>query len=225
MITRRDATGSKRRRTSFRRLFLLERGHWILAGLVIAASSRILLGQGVKEFDIPYGTTSPRGIAAGADGNIWFADYLGEAIVRVTPAGVFTKFSVPTTYAYPMGATLGPDGNIWVTDYLFNRLDRVAPAGTVTEFPLPCIDPPLCLSSSGPLGIVVGPDGNLWIAEAVGKIGRATTSGTSRTLTFRPPAARLPASRPAPTATSGSPRATQTRSGGSRPAETSRSSR
>lgn len=178
MITRRDATGSTGRRTSGRRLVLPERGHWILVGLFIAASSGILLGQGVKEFDVPYGTTSPRGIAAGTDGNIWFADYLGQAIVRLTPAGVFTKFSVPTTYSSPMGATLGPDGNIWVTDYLYNRVDRVTPAGTVTEFPLPCVNPPLCFSSSGPLGIVDGPDGNLWIAEAAGKIGRATTSGT-----------------------------------------------
>ena len=136
MITRRNATGRNGRRTSIRRLFLPERGHCIVVGLFIAASSGILLGQGVTEFDVPYGQTSPRGITPGADDNIWFADYLGQAIVRLTPAGVFTRFSVPTTYASPMGATLGPDVSLlklWATETFQRIADLVievaGPAG------------------------------------------------------------------------------------------------
>jgi streptogramin lyase len=179
MTTRRDATGKNGRRTIDRRLFLPGRGHWILAAFFVAACSRTLLGQGVTEFNVPYGTTLPRGIAAGADGNIWFADYLGYAIVRMTPAGVFTKFPTLTFDATPVGVTLGPDGNIWFTEYLNNNVARITPKGTMTEFPLPCVNPPYCFESNGPAGITVGPDGNLWIAEAAGKIGRMTTTGAA----------------------------------------------
>jgi streptogramin lyase len=179
MTTRRYAAGSNGRRMTLRRLFLPERGHWTVAAFVFAACSRILLGQAVKEFNVPYSTTLPRGIAAGADGNIWFADYLGYAIVRMTPAGVFTKFPTLTFDATPVGVTLGPDDNIWFTEYLNNNLARITPTGTMTEFPLPCVNPPYCFESNGPAGITVGPDGNLWIAEASGKIGRITTAGAA----------------------------------------------
>src|SRR5262249_9769732 len=137
------------------------------------------LGQAVKEFNVPYATTDPRGIAAGADGNLWFADYLGFAMVRMTPAGVFTKFPTLTFDAVVVGATLGPDGNVWFTEYLHNKVGRITPNGTMTEFPLPCVNPPYCFESNGPYGITVGPDGNLWIAEVAGKIGRMTTAGSA----------------------------------------------
>src|SRR5215471_2036010 len=179
MITRRNATGSNGRRTSLRRPFLPGRGRSALAGLLFAAASGCLLGQAVKEFKVPYGSTDPRGITVGADGNLWFADYLGFAIVRMTPAGVFTKFPTLTFDATPVDATLGPDGNVWFTEYLNNRIGRITPNGTMTEFPLPCVNPPYCFESIGPYGIAVGPDGNLWIAEVAGKIGRATTAGAA----------------------------------------------
>ena len=175
MIARRIATGRNGRRDS-RRLFRPARECWIFCGLAFVAFSAVLRAQAVTEFKVPYSSTEPEGIAAGTDGNLWFGDYQG-GVVRVTPAGVFTKFTTSPFGA--MGVTSGPDGNIWATEYLYNKVDRITPAGVVTQFPLPCIDPPLCVSSSGPGGIVTGPDGNLWIAESAGKIGRVTTSGTA----------------------------------------------
>jgi streptogramin lyase len=177
MITRRNATGSNGRRVVSRRLFLPARGCWFSIGLILAACAGTLRGQSVTEFDVPYATTLPREITAGADGNLWFADYEGPAVIRVTPAGVFTRFPTPTLG--PHGVTLGPDGNVWYTEFLYSKVGRITPAGVMTEFALPCLNPPLCYLSSGPAGIVAGPDGNLWTAEGVGKIGRVTTAGTA----------------------------------------------
>jgi len=152
-------------------------GWRILSGLVLAAFAGVVRGQSATEFKIPYASTEPEGIAAGPDGNLWFGDYLGGGIVRMTPAGIFTKF--PTSPFGAMDVTSGPDGNLWSTELLYNKVVRTTPAGVVTEFTLPCVDPPLCVSSSGPVGIVPGPDGNFWIAEAAGKIGRVTPAGVA----------------------------------------------
>jgi hypothetical protein len=51
----------------------------------------------------------------GPDGNIWFTDFVGQRIGRITPAGAFTEFPVPGS---PGGITAGPDGNIWFTEPL-----------------------------------------------------------------------------------------------------------
>ncbi len=136
----------------------------ILAGLVLASFTGTLSAQAIKEFEIPDATSSPRGIVAGPDGNLWFAEYLGQAVSRITPVGVFTKFTLPGYVSGPWAVGAGPDGNMWFTELLQNKVARITPTGILTEFPLPCADPPLCLSSSGASGIVTGPDGNLWIS-------------------------------------------------------------
>jgi virginiamycin B lyase len=52
----------------------------------------------------------PQGIASGADRNIWFTERLRNAIVKLTPDGVFTFYPIPTPDANPAGITAGPDG-------------------------------------------------------------------------------------------------------------------
>ena len=47
----------------------------------------------VREF--PAGTASS-GIAAGVDGNLWFTEFNGNQIARITPAGKITEYPVPT---------------------------------------------------------------------------------------------------------------------------------
>jgi len=92
-------------------------------------------------------------IAAGSDGNLWFA---GVTVVgRVTPMGVVTEFPLPdgrfaTTY---VAIIAGPDGNVWFG--LPDGLGRITPNGTITLFPVPA-----------PWGIAPGPDGNIWYLEA-----------------------------------------------------------
>ncbi|MFL5900095.1 MAG: InlB B-repeat-containing protein [Solirubrobacterales bacterium] len=69
----------------------------------------------------------PWGIAAGPDGNVWFAENgnnategrseAGKAIGRITPSGTITYFSTGLAPASkPTGLTAAPDGKLWFTD-------------------------------------------------------------------------------------------------------------
>jgi virginiamycin B lyase len=66
----------------------------------------------------------PRGITAGPDGNLWFAE--ADHIGRITPAGSITAFPLPTQGSSPEGITAGPDGNLWFTEYIGNKIGRLS---------------------------------------------------------------------------------------------------
>ncbi len=115
------------------------------------------------------------GIAAGADGNLWFTG-TGK-IGRITTAGVITQFSLPSPASSLGEIAAGPDDNLWFTEGSDNKIGRITTAGAVTEFTIPT-------NGSYPYGIAAGPDGNLWFTESnvnsvnsTGKIGRMTMSG------------------------------------------------
>ena len=123
----------------------------------------------------------PNGIAAGPDGNLWFADIAGNNIDQMTLVGALTEFPIPTAGAGPSGIAAGSDGNLWFTECDGNNIGRITPSGTITEFPLPTAD-------SAPFSIVAGPDGDLWFTElSVNKIGRITPEGTITEFTLPAP--------------------------------------
>jgi len=131
-------------------------------------------------FNVPRSNGATDDITAGPDGNLWFTldgTDSSSKIGRITPAGVITEFSFPSPenndYLYLSGITKGPDGNLWFTYQDFttnaNAIGRITTGGTITLTPTPT-------ANSGPTDITSGPDGNLWFTEAVGNIGRITTS-------------------------------------------------
>ena len=126
----------------------------------------------MTEFPIPTANSFPYGIAAGPDGNLWFAEISGLAnkIGRITTVGVVTEFPIPTAFSNPEGIAAGPDGNLWFTEHNTNKIGRITTAGVITEFAIPT-------ANSSPYGIAAGPDGNLWFAEQAGNIGRISTAG------------------------------------------------
>ncbi|HYF63646.1 MAG TPA: hypothetical protein VD886_12580 [Herpetosiphonaceae bacterium] len=94
----------------------------------------------------------PRGIAYGADGNLWFADYAGDAISRLTPAGVFTRFPLAArpSPARPRDIVAAPDGTLWFTaDDTVGAIDST---GVITEHTV----------AEGAMYLVAGPDDALW---------------------------------------------------------------
>ena len=124
------------------------------------------------EFPLASVDTNAYGIAAGTDGNLWFAECYVNKIGRITPDGTITEFPLPTPDACPSGITTGPDGNLWFTELYAGRIGRISQQGSIVEFPIPTVD-------GWPSGIAVGPDGNLWFTERLGnKIGRISTQGT-----------------------------------------------
>ncbi|MBT2446580.1 DUF11 domain-containing protein [Streptomyces sp. ISL-43] len=118
----------------------------------------------VTEFPIP-GGGAPTGIAAGPDGALWFTEFGGEKIGRITTAGAISEYPIPTTSGQPEEITAGPDDSLWFTERNSGKIGRISTAGVIAEFPLPS-------SESGPWGITTGPDGDIWFAETAGRIGR-----------------------------------------------------
>jgi streptogramin lyase len=143
----------------------------VLAG-PLASRSAATVGA-VTEFPSGTGTLGdPAGMTSGPDGNLWFTEYTGDKIGRITPDGTITEFDVPTAAAGPNTITAGPDGNVWFTEVGGNRVARITPAGVITEFSAGIT------SASEPWGITAGPDGNVWFTEfAADKVARITPSG------------------------------------------------
>lgn len=161
-----------------------------------AVVGRVTPGGAFREFPVSDPNEFLRGITAGPDGNMWFAeegrcidddctDFTDGKIGQITPNGQITEFPVPTANGHPWEITDGPDGNLWFTEigdnlHHFpgsveviegNKIGRITPKGQITEFPVPTFD-------SFPDGITTGPDGALWFTENSGnKVGRITTSG------------------------------------------------
>lgn len=134
------------------------------------------------KFDIPSRATEPtegnkgawpRGITAGPDGRMWFAEMAANKIGSVTIDGTFAEFEIPTANAKPYGIVTGPDRKLWFTQSGTGKIGRIDPrTGAITEFPLS--DP-----QSRPRDITVGPDGHLWFAmNGTNHVGRISTNGT-----------------------------------------------
>ncbi|HEV3217894.1 MAG TPA: hypothetical protein VGZ27_19365, partial [Vicinamibacterales bacterium] len=139
--------------------------------------------------------SSPSGIAAGPDGNLWVIDLdttlssVGS-IMRITPTGSITTFPLAPFFGgqyqnlLPEAISAGPDGNVWFTavtgpqiPQASSYVGRITPTGSETVFKLPF---PRIL-----WGITSGPDGNLWFTESgrfgepdQDAIGQITPAGT-----------------------------------------------
>jgi streptogramin lyase len=64
---------------------------YALAGVATQAPAQV-----ITEFPIPTPNSGLRGITAGPDGALWFAEVDGNEIGRITTAGVITGFPLPT---------------------------------------------------------------------------------------------------------------------------------
>jgi len=128
-----------------------------------------MVAQSITEFTVG---GQPRGIAAGPDGNLWFADETGN-IGRITTQGGLTEFPVSGSQTRPYFIAAGPDGAMWFTETTGNRIGRITMAGAITEFAVPT-------ASSRPTGIVSGPDGALWFTQpSISNLGRMSIYGAA----------------------------------------------
>jgi streptogramin lyase len=122
--------------------------------------------------------SQPHEIVVGPDGNLWFTEFGGGQIGRLTTSGQLTEFRLPRAGSAPTGITAGPDGAVWFTDVQLDQktfqvvgseIGRITSTGTIQEFALPRAD-------GAPNEIAAGPDGALWFtAEA--NIERITPDG------------------------------------------------
>src|SRR6266567_4638974 len=123
--------------------------------------------KNITEFATSTAGSKPEGITAGPDGNLWFTEFDGNKIGRISPGGTIKEFPLSNGNSGPAGIAAGPDGNLWFA-VNSGTIGRISPGGTIKEFPL-------SNGNSTPEGITAGPDGNLWFTEVDGnKIGRIT---------------------------------------------------
>jgi streptogramin lyase len=136
------------------------------------ASARGAAQPKLSLFDLPAGAGSwPEFIVAGPQKAMWFTEFFGNYIGRVTMDGTITSFQL-SGVDDAEGITVGGDGNIWFTDPGAGQIGRLTAQGALALFPLP-----RSLNTS-PRGITLGPDGNVWFTEYYdGYVGRITPQG------------------------------------------------
>ena len=103
----------------------------------------------------------PIGIAAAADGTVWFSIGGADAIGRVRD-GQLERLPKPGKNLEPLGLAVAPDGSAWYTDIAAHAVSRMTPSGEVTSFPL---DTPIVRLGR----LAVAPDGAAWFAEPIGR--------------------------------------------------------
>ncbi len=150
----------------------------VVKALLIIAVLSSTLGRSTaqtftfKEYQLS-GNPSPLEITAGTDGALWFTEYFGNKIGRITTDGDITEFPVAmvgSELAQLNDITAGPDGALWFTEGYARKIGRITKAGVITEYAVP---------GGWPKAIITGPDGALWFTgvSQSGGIGRITTGG------------------------------------------------
>jgi virginiamycin B lyase len=149
---------------------------YLAAALGALTGAAPAMAQSFNEFPVPTAASDPVGVALGLDGNVWFTEFDGNKIGKITPAGTITEFTLPTNSlgqtSQPAVILRAPDGALWFTMTGASRIGRITTAGQTSFFTTPT-------AVSGPAGLAVGPDGNLWFTEVLAnKIGRITLGGS-----------------------------------------------
>src|SRR5579864_3839710 len=154
------------------------RPHVRATALSIALALQVIglsvLVFGSTNFLVPPGrSASPLTIIVGPDHNLWFTEFTGEKIGRITTGGVITQFPIAGAQSL-VGLASGPDGNIWFTDQYTGKVGFInTSGGGLKQFALP--------AGSHPQGLTAGPDGNLWLVDqkknGLFTIGRITPLG------------------------------------------------
>jgi virginiamycin B lyase len=135
------------------------------------------------QFSIPVAANRPQWIAAGSDGNMWFTEFPGNTVAKITPAGVVTECpAIPTAASNPQGIIGASDGNLWFTEFAGSKITRVTTACAYTEFST-------LFAGDGPQLLTDRGDGNIWFTGFTGNhVGfQGITSGVSGETTVPTP--------------------------------------
>lgn len=135
---------------------------------VIAASLPDLNGQNIVTFAIAPPGMDVTTVAAGSDGNIWFAQMV-PYIGRLASNGTVTEFAIPSGH-FANDITPGANGTLWFSEFRASKIGRIAIDGTIKEFGGP-------RKLTFPSGLTLGSDGNIWFLDQRGFIGRMTPRG------------------------------------------------
>ncbi len=107
------------------------------------------------------GLNSPNGPAVDASGNLYFADYSNNRVVKETlTAGVYTQSTIGSGFNMPGGVAVDGAGNLYVSDTANDRVLVETLSGvTYTQSVLPTT------GLSYPYGVAVDGNGNVYITD------------------------------------------------------------
>src|SRR5580704_1169270 len=94
----------------------------LLPAMTVLTSGVASAQPTINEFPTPTNASAPLTVTAGPDGNVWFTEFTGHKVGRITPGGTVTEFTPPTSFSGPWGITTGPDGNLWFTEFNANNV-------------------------------------------------------------------------------------------------------
>ncbi len=115
---------------------------------------------------------------------MWFTEYDGNRVGRITTTGVITEFTLPTPNAGADLIALGPDNSLWFVEDKVNRIGRVTVTGSITEFPLPAG----CEDVNFDAGIAWAPNHKLFFTcPLTNQIGKMAISGKVKTFSIPTP--------------------------------------
>jgi streptogramin lyase len=76
------------------------RAHLVVLGLLVMLVGMVAApaqaARRFKEFQVPTPASAPLGIAAGPDGAMWFVEFYGHKVGRITRSGVLAEYPTPT---------------------------------------------------------------------------------------------------------------------------------
>jgi virginiamycin B lyase len=137
------------------------------------AIQRISSDHSVRTFALPHAHSGPGDITRGTDGAMWFTEYFGERLGRITSSGKITEYPLPVraggeeTPVQPVGGiAAGTEGDIW-----FGTIEGIGllepSSGKVTLF----------YRHRAAEAMAAAPGGGVWFADGPNRIGRLTRSG------------------------------------------------
>lgn len=170
-------------------LYVGDRINHAVRKITAAGVVTTLAGNGSAGFTNGTGAAAsfaePLGVATDAAGNVYVADYLNNAIRKITPAGAVTTL---TSVNQVFGIATDAAGNLYFTEYGYHKVSKYSSTGVYSV---------IAGDGTGgntdgtgtaarfnfPAGIVVDPAGNLYITETVNhRIRKITTAGTVTTV-------------------------------------------
>lgn len=144
----------------------------------------------------------PAGVAVGADGTVYVADYGNSTIRKITPGGLVTTLAgaaqitgdadgpaASARFKLPRGVAVGADGTVYVADSDNHTIRKITAAGGVSTLAGAAgqpgsVDGPGSLARFNlPAALALDATGNLYVADALNQtIRKITPSGEVSTL-------------------------------------------
>jgi virginiamycin B lyase len=121
---------------------------------------------------IPDESAQFTGVGLGPDGNVWWEEFTGQNVGKITPDYQFMEYHIPNmpNGSGGFGITGGSDGRVWFVDTNDGQIGAIETNGKNPVFYKTGL-------TGLPITITAGPDGNLYFGEVTPVVGQITTSG------------------------------------------------